>query len=163
MLGFDGLPVWNESDFDIQELIGQGTYGTVHKARVRNTGQLVALKEIQMTHLQVEGFPVTAIREIKLLRQLSESKYIVQLLGIVAPTNAEIGNRSSRSIYMVFEWMAHDLNGIMQWRKRHLKMVPMFSLPEVKCIVYQLLVGLQHCHAKGVVHRDIKSMLHTCK
>lgn len=61
--------------------IGEGTYGQVYKARDKNTGQLVALKKVRLEN-EKEGFPITAVREIKILRQLNH-KNIVNLREIV--------------------------------------------------------------------------------
>ncbi|RVW52570.1 putative serine/threonine-protein kinase [Vitis vinifera] len=61
------------------------------------------------------------------------------------------------SLYLVFEYMEHDLAGLVghgsylstsQGRK--------FTEPQVKCFMKQLLSGLEHCHNQGVLHRDIK-------
>lgn len=49
--------------------VGEGTYGKVYKAKNTETGALVALKRIRM-EAEKDGFPVTAIREIKLLQSL---------------------------------------------------------------------------------------------
>ncbi|KAI2554039.1 cyclin dependent kinase 9, partial [Homo sapiens] len=49
--------------------IGQGTFGEVFKARHRKTGQKVALKKVLMEN-EKEGFPITALREIKILQLL---------------------------------------------------------------------------------------------
>ena len=49
--------------------VGEGTYGKVYKAKNLETGVLVALKRIRM-EAEKDGFPVTAIREIKLLQSL---------------------------------------------------------------------------------------------
>jgi cyclin-dependent kinase 12/13 len=61
--------------------IGEGTYGQVYKARDKNTDQLVALKKVRLEN-EKEGFPITAVREIKILRQLNH-KNIVNLREIV--------------------------------------------------------------------------------
>lgn len=55
--------------FDIIGIIGEGTYGQVYKAKDKDTGELVALKKVRLDN-EKEGFPITAIREIKILRQL---------------------------------------------------------------------------------------------
>lgn len=69
------------SFFQVITQIGEGTYGQVYKARDKNTGQLVALKKVRLEN-EKEGFPITAVREIKILRQLNH-KNIVNLREIV--------------------------------------------------------------------------------
>lgn len=54
----------------MKEKLGEGTFGIVSKAKSRRTGQVVALKKILM-HNEKDGFPITALREIKLLKMLS--------------------------------------------------------------------------------------------
>ena len=49
--------------------VGEGTYGKVYKARNVETNTLVAMKRIRM-EAEKDGFPVTAVREIKLLQSL---------------------------------------------------------------------------------------------
>ena len=49
--------------------IGEGTYGKVYKARNVATRTFVALKRIRMEG-EKDGFPITAMREIKLLQSL---------------------------------------------------------------------------------------------
>lgn len=53
----------------------------MYKARDKNTSQLVALKKVRLEN-EKEGFPITAVREIKILRQLNH-KNIVNLREIV--------------------------------------------------------------------------------
>ena len=51
-------------------VIGNGAYGTVYKARdLKNDGQFVAMKTIRIQNTE-EGMPMSAIREISLLKQL---------------------------------------------------------------------------------------------
>uniref|UniRef100_A0A8C5RRY5 Protein kinase domain-containing protein n=1 Tax=Laticauda laticaudata TaxID=8630 RepID=A0A8C5RRY5_LATLA len=61
--------------FDIIGIIGEGTYGQVYKARDKDTGEMVALKKVRLDN-EKEGFPITAIREIKILRQLNHPSII---------------------------------------------------------------------------------------
>ena len=51
------------------EVIGEGTYGIVYKARDTDTGEIYALKKIRLES-EDEGIPSTAIREIALLKEL---------------------------------------------------------------------------------------------
>lgn len=60
--------------------IGQGTFGEVFKAKHRQTGQKVALKKVLMEN-EKEGFPITALREIKIL-QLLKHENVVNLIEI---------------------------------------------------------------------------------
>lgn len=61
--------------------IGEGTYGKVYKARDIARDEMVALKMVR-TDNEREGFPITAVREIKILRQLCHEN-IVNLKEIV--------------------------------------------------------------------------------
>ena len=54
--------------------IGHGSYGEVWKAKCKKTGRTVALKKILMEQ-EKEGFPITALREIKILQQLRNNLY----------------------------------------------------------------------------------------
>ncbi len=58
------------------EKIGEGTYGTVYKARVRATGQFVALKKMKLDGGDDEGVPSTAIREISVLKELNHPQVV---------------------------------------------------------------------------------------
>ena len=46
--------------------IGEGTYGTVYKARDRVSGDLMALKKLRIIN-ENDGFPITSLREINIL------------------------------------------------------------------------------------------------
>ena len=75
---------WGERCVDVFEVItqiGEGTYGQVYKAQDKRAGELVALKKVRLEN-EKEGFPITAVREIKILRQLNH-KNIVNLREIV--------------------------------------------------------------------------------
>lgn len=63
--------------YDIVSQVGEGTFGKVYKARNTVTGRLVALKRIRM-EAERDGFPVTAMRETKLLQSLNHLN-VVQL------------------------------------------------------------------------------------
>jgi len=78
------------SVFKKDEQVGEGTYGQVWKAKDTETNEIVALKKVRMDN-EREGFPLTAIREIKLLKMLSHEN-IVKLKEIV--TGALVVSRS---------------------------------------------------------------------
>lgn len=63
------------------EDIGQGAYGKVVKARDKQTGRLVAIKQLK-TQSTEEGIPQTTLREITFLKDLDHPN-IVKLLNVV--------------------------------------------------------------------------------
>ncbi|KAK3591995.1 hypothetical protein CHS0354_031500 [Potamilus streckersoni] len=135
--------------FNIIEIIGEGTYGQVYKAKDSLTGELVALKKVRLEN-EREGFPITAVREIKILRQLNHSN-IVNLKEIVTDKQTAIDFRKDKgAFYLVFEYMDHDLMGILESGMVN------FQEQHIASFMKQLLDGLNYCHKKNFLHRDIK-------
>lgn len=127
--------------FEKIDKIGQGTYSNVYKAKDMLTGKIVALKKVRFDNLEPESVKFMA-REILVLRRLDHPN-VVKLEGLVT-------SRMSCSLYLVFQYMDHDLAGLAS------SPLVNFSQPEVKCLMRQLLSGMEHCHSRGVLHRDIK-------
>ncbi|KAJ7523924.1 hypothetical protein O6H91_18G068500 [Diphasiastrum complanatum] len=127
--------------FEKLDKIGQGTYSNVYKARDLDSGRIVALKKVRFDNLEPESVRFMA-REIQVLRRLDHPN-VVKLDGLVT-------SRMSCSLYLVFEYMEHDLAGLAACPGI------MFTEAQVKCYLQQLLRGLDHCHSRGVLHRDIK-------
>ncbi|KAF5205112.1 Kinase family protein, partial [Thalictrum thalictroides] len=121
--------------------VGQGTYSNVYKARDTVSGKIVALKKVRFDNLEPESVKFMA-REILILRKLNHPN-VIKLEGLAT-------SRMSCSLYLVFEYMEHDLAGLAA--SPDIK----FTVPQVKCYMHQLLSGLEHCHNNGVLHRDIK-------
>jgi len=154
------LSEWSSHHSDIydkEEQVGEGVFGKVFKAKYKfsqkinvksNTklGEYVALKKILM-HNEKEGFPITAYREIMLLNKLKH-KNIVGLHEVVTSKPCE-KNKYKGSVYLVFEYMEHDLNGLID---RNI----CFEIPHIKCILFQILTGINYLHQSNVIHRDIK-------
>lgn len=67
----------SEVFYSIVSQVGEGTFGKVYKAKNTTSGKFVALKRIRM-EAERDGFPVTAMREIKLLQSLRHDN-VVQL------------------------------------------------------------------------------------
>ncbi|XP_054778866.1 probable serine/threonine-protein kinase At1g09600 [Prosopis cineraria] len=134
------IPRRSES-FEKLEKIGQGTYSSVYKARDLETNKIVALKKVRFTNMDPESVRFMA-REIIILRRLDHPN-VMKLEGMIT-------SRVSGSLYLIFEYMEHDLTGLAA--------LPgiKFSEEQIKCYMQQLIRGLEHCHKKGVLHRDIK-------
>lgn len=156
-------------DQDIYEQIGQvgeGTYAKVFKAKNRANGAIVAIKRLRMEN-ERDAFPFTAIRESKFLTSLKHENILqVQETISIHPIDGELlavnsvgcavdaastGIRQRPEFSMVFEYMDHDLAGLL-----HLKQHK-FEEDQIKCMVLQMLKGLDFLHSKRILHRDIKA------
>jgi cell division cycle 2-like len=69
-------------NFEQLNSIEEGSYGYVSRARDISTGEIVALKKLKLGNEAVEGFPVTALREIQALR-LARHRHVVNLKEVV--------------------------------------------------------------------------------
>lgn len=123
-----------------ESVVGAGTYGKVFKAIHIYTKDQVALKKIRM-EAERDGFPVTAVREIRLLQHLRH-KHVVALQEVMVERN---------ECFMVFEYLSHDLTGLINH--------PTFKLTpsHKKDLARQMFDGLDFLHRRGVLHRDIKA------
>ncbi|KAL8550632.1 hypothetical protein ACS0TY_009163 [Phlomoides rotata] len=129
-------------EFERLNKIDEGTYGVVYRARDKKTGEIVALKKVKMEK-EREGFPLTSLREINILLSFDHPS-IVDVKEVVVGSNLD-------SIFMVMEYMEHDLKALMETMKQP------FSQSEVKCLMLQLLEGVKYLHDNWVLHRDLKT------
>ncbi|KAB2020315.1 hypothetical protein ES319_D07G060000v1 [Gossypium barbadense] len=156
----------DQSDSDVEELAGgmnmllgcrsvyeyerlnkisEGTYGVVFRARDKKTGEIVALKKVKILdrrELEEFGFPLTSLREINILASFNHSS-IVKVKEVVVDDHD--------NVYMVMEYMEHDLKALMESMKWP------FSTSDVKCLMLQLLEGVKYLHDNWVLHRDLKT------
>ncbi|KAL1999661.1 hypothetical protein VTN02DRAFT_4203 [Thermoascus thermophilus] len=135
-------------EFEFLGKLGEGTFGEVYKARSKRNGYVVALKKILM-HNEKDGFPITALREIKLLKMLSHPN-ILQLQEMAVERSKGEG-RKKPSMYMVTPYMEHDLSGLLENPNVH------FTEPQIKCYMLQLLEGVRYLHENCILHRDMKA------
>eukprot|EP00798_Chlamydomonas_sp_ICE-L_P022421 gene22421-29533_t len=106
-------------------VLGTGTFGQVFKATHKETGQVVAVKKINLGDSK-EGINVTALREIKLLRELKHP-HVVEMIDAF-PIKKNIGLDKSLVL----------------------------SPADVKSYMQMFMKGLGYCHKQWVVHRDVK-------
>ena len=121
------------------------TFGEVFKARCRqDRTKIVALKKVLMEN-EKEGFPITALREIRIL-QLLNHENIVNLLEICRQYS-----RHKTTFYLVFDFCEHDLAGLLS------NINVKFSLGEIKKVMQQMCEGLFFIHTNKIIHRDMKA------
>ncbi|XP_062955919.1 cyclin-dependent kinase 20-like isoform X2 [Cynocephalus volans] len=120
--------------------IGEGAHGVVFKAKHAETGEIVALKKVALRRLE-DGIPKQALREIKALREVDDSQYVVQLKAVF-PHGA--------GFVLAFEFMLSDLAEVVRHAERPL------AQAQVKSYLQMLLKGVAFCHASNIVHWDLK-------
>ncbi|CAM4558570.1 unnamed protein product, partial [Lepidochelys olivacea] len=124
------------------DFLGEGQFATVYKARDKNTNQIVAIKKIKLGHRSEakDGINRTALREIKLLQELSHPN-IIGLLDA-------FGHKSN--ISLVFDFMETDLEVIIKDSSLVL------TQSHIKAYMLMTLQGLEYLHQHWILHRDLK-------
>lgn len=123
--------------------LGEGQFATVYKTEdTENDGKIVAVKKIKLGHRTEvkDGLNRTALREIKLLQEISHPN-IIGLLDV-------FGHKSS--ISLVFDFMETDLEVIIK------DMSLVISPPDIKSFILMTLQGLEYLHNNWILHRDMK-------
>lgn len=124
--------------FNVIEKIGEGTYGTVYKAKCHNDGKEVAIKKIRILY-EEDGVPSTALREISLLAETNHPN-VVRLHEVY----------SSRSnLFLIFECLDMDL-------RVYLKRYGPFMERPLRSGALQCFRGVEFCHGHRILHRDLK-------
>ena len=101
-------------------------------------------------------FPLTSIREIKLLQALRHPQLVS--LHCIA-----VGRRPD-SIFLVFEFCPHDMGSLIDQHNAlshshsssPAAAPPLFTEGQIKRLVLQLLSGVEYMHAHFTMHRDLK-------
>lgn len=131
-----------EDRFSKLEPIGQGAYGVVYRARDRKSKAVVALKKIRLDNDETDedGVPSSSLREIGLLKDLNHPN-VLHLIDVQIHQS---------NLYLIFEHLDLDLKKLLDHHRNGL------PGPLVKSYMWQLLQGLSYCHARRVLHRDLK-------
>mmetsp|Transcript_2985 Transcript_2985/g.2464 ORF Transcript_2985/g.2464 Transcript_2985/m.2464 type:complete len:145 (+) Transcript_2985:174-608(+) len=92
-----------------------------------------------------DGFPITSLREIKLLQRLSHP-------NIVNLKEVSVGFKQS-SIFLVFDFFDTDLANLVDALASRNESL---SLVDVKMIMEKLLLATEYMHRNEIMHRDLK-------
>ncbi|KAF2203627.1 Pkinase-domain-containing protein [Delitschia confertaspora ATCC 74209] len=130
--------------FEAINTLGEGAYGVVTRSRDIRDSSIVAIKQLHILPSERHnGIPVTALREISILRSLRHEN-IINVLDVAA------SEERLEDVYMVMEYCEQDLASLMDDQDVR------FKLSEVKCLAKQLLSGLEYIHRNDIIHRDVK-------
>lgn len=126
-----------EEVFDIICKLGEGSYGSVYKALHKESGQVLAIKQVPVdTDLQ------EIIKEISIMQQC-DSPYVVKYYGSYF---------KNTDLWIVMEYCgAGSVSDIMRLRKKTL------TEDEIATILSDTLKGLEYLHLRRKIHRDIKA------
>jgi serine/threonine protein kinase len=129
----------------LQDVIGDGTAGVVHHAVRRGREADVSETPVAIKCFKTvsEHWAYVTKRELKCLSKVTPHENIINLI--------EVATDADRcTIYTVMDFMPYDLRWLM---RRH---GATFPAGQIKGYTQQLLTGLAHMHAAGVIHRDVK-------
>jgi cyclin-dependent kinase len=101
------------------EKVGEGTHGKVYKAREKATGRIVVLRKTWLPE-DDEGVPPTALREVSLLRMLSQDPHVVRLIDLKQGQNKE----GQTILWLIFEYMDTDLKKSIRGHRAKNEKVP---------------------------------------
>ena len=127
-----------EDRYVLHERIGRGSFGEVWRGQDRQTGEVVAIKVIDLDQAEDEIDDI--VQEINVMA-LCESAFVTQYYG---------SHVSGSQLYIIMEYVG---GGSI------LDMMDAFPLtePYIKTILHDVLRGLDYLHTEGKIHRDIKA------
>ncbi|XP_075869343.1 serine/threonine-protein kinase 4-like isoform X1 [Nelusetta ayraudi] len=136
-LSEDNLTKQPEEVLDVLEKLGEGSYGSVFKAHLKETGEIVAIKQVP-----VESDLQEIIKEISIMQQCN-SPYVVRYYGSYFKDS---------DLWIIMEYCgAGSVSDIIRIRNKTLRE------EEIATILHSTLKGLEYLHFMRKIHRDIKA------
>ncbi|MEW5302295.1 MAG: hypothetical protein WDW36_005096 [Sanguina aurantia] len=142
MRGVEDKWVRQGGKYEVLQEIGSGTYGVVYKARQLSNNETVAIKQMKPDY-EEEGFSSSALREICILLELQHPN-VVRLREVLR-------EGGTRKLFLVFDFLDLDLHALMSTTH-----FARYSAQLIKVLLYQMLSGIQYCHQRRILHRDLK-------
>lgn len=131
-----------EDHYDVVRFLGAGGFGTISLVRERSVGALRVCKQVDTSDMERNVLELME-REIALLSTL-DHPYIVKLFEFaIDPSRDEL--------LLILEYV--DQGDAQALRKKSGGQLPERVAAR---LIHQVLVALAYCHARGIIHRDVK-------
>lgn len=130
------------------ELIGKGTFGKVYLALNATTGEMMAVKQVEVPYTSSDKASLRQKEVIEALHSEVETLKDLDHLNIVQ----YLGFEALNDVYSLFlEYVPGGSVGkILQLHGR-------LSEPTIRSLTRQVLEGLSYLHSRGILHRDLKA------
>jgi len=134
--------------FDLKGVLGKGrplstkgSFGKVVEAEKKGTTERVAIKMISIANLKKNDLISQIVNEVKVMSQLTDSKYIIKLLDHF---------EDETNLYFVME-LANQ-GTLMDLLNRYGKL----KEKQAAKVMRDIILGLEYLHSKNIMHRDLK-------
>jgi mitogen-activated protein kinase kinase kinase len=130
------------------QLIGKGTFGRVYLGMNTTTGELLAVKQVDVNSKAQNADPARVREMVKALDQEIDTMQHLDHVNIVQYLGCE---KKEYSISIFLEYISGGSIG--SCLRKHGK----FEEPVVSSLTRQTLCGLAYLHSEGILHRDLKA------
>ncbi len=176
-------PLTATYQYNAEDKVGEGTYGSVYIGYHKSSGQRVAIKKLKQLP-NFEGFPITSTREIAVHRHLQSlprerrsNLLVMETLKFeyVDPSAPAPGSREEKGqvhpekkphrrgmavdsvvVYLVFPFVEHTLSSIRRTLRSTDYSYIVYNEDFILYIFLQVLEGIKQLHDAHIMHRDIK-------
>ncbi len=129
--------------YKLQNIIGDGTYGSVWKGIRLENGETVAIKKLKK---KIKSWQeCLEMKEIKSLMKLKSHENIIKLKEVIRENDGDV--------FLIFEYADMNLFNLIETRRNSNTKI---SEERIKEIIFQIANGLSYTHSNGYFHRDLK-------
>ncbi|KAL8279956.1 hypothetical protein RQP46_007537 [Phenoliferia psychrophenolica] len=128
-----------QARYSKEKKVGEGTYAVVYLGKEILTGRKIAIKKIKVGQFK-DGLDMSAIREVKFLRELKHPN-VIELLDVFS---------NKANLNLVLEFLDTDLEAVIK------DQALTFQTANIKSWMLMTMKGLEYCHRNWILHRDMK-------